>query len=242
MYTSWFKHRYEIKVIIKNLLTPKISELEIFKALQPHNISITEFETYKNYIEDLKYELLMQEKLKVEEKVLDTITQKYDLNIKMHPNFAITQGIKELCVDGHCIKGEGAKGYSRVTDQVGNPLLHFFDLSDYKAVKVQTPKGELDAVEVYSEDTPQQQINYAEITALHIGLRIALCLGVRVINLDSITSNAWSEGRIPSSIKDPQKLKICEESTKLRREFKNLGGIVCKIDGKKNPADFGYHK
>lgn len=242
MYASWLTRRYEIKDAIRKLISsPLTAELEIIRGLQSYNLNTAEFETYKLYIEDLKYEVGMKENFK-EEKVQETITGKFDLNSKVHPNIAITQNIKELCVDGHCVPGEGAKGYARVTDQLGNPLLQLFNLSDYKVVKVSTPKGDLDAIEVYSDDTPKQQINYAEITALHVGLRIALCLGIRVVNLDSVTSNAWSDGRIPSSIKDPQKLKICEEATKFRREFKKLGGTVCKIDGKKNPADFGFHK
>ena len=150
-------------------------------------------------------------------------------------------GITHLYADGHCIPKLGAKGYGRVTDQNGLSLMSFFDLTDYKCAKIDTPKGCLDAVEVYSEDTPNQQINYAEIVALHLALRIALSEDIKTICIDSVTSNAWSSGRIAKSIADPQKIKICQESVKYRREFEKNGGKVLKISGDENPADFGLH-
>src|SRR5437763_9475095 len=104
--------------------------------------------------------------------------------------------ITKLYADGHCIPKLGAKGYARVTDQNGVSMMQFFDLSDYKTVKLDTPKGVLDAIEVYSEDTPNQQINYAEIVALHLALRIAISQDIKTVYIDSVTSNAWSSGRI----------------------------------------------
>lgn len=150
-------------------------------------------------------------------------------------------GITQLYADGHCIPKLGAKGYGRVTDQNGVSVMPFFDLSDYKCVKLDTPKGSLDAIEVYSKDTPNQQINYAEIVALHLALRIALSQDIKTISIDSVTSNAWSAGRISKNIADPEKLKICQESVKYRKEFEKNGGKVLKISGAENPADFGLH-
>lgn len=151
-------------------------------------------------------------------------------------------GISQIYADGHCIPKFKAKGYARVTDQNGNPILKFFDLSDYKLTQIQTSKGLLDTIEVCSPDTPNQQINYAEIMALHLALRIALSLDVKIINIDSVTSNAWSAGRISKSIKDTNKLRICQESVKFRKEFEIGGGKILKISGAENLADFGLHR
>jgi hypothetical protein len=151
-------------------------------------------------------------------------------------------GITQLYADGHCQPKFKAKGYARVTDQNGISVMSLFDLSDYKHTQIQTSKGSLDAIEVYSPDTPNQQINYAEIIALHLALRIALSLEIKIINIDSVTSNAWSSGRISKSIKDREKLRICQESVKFRKEFETNNGKIIKISGAENLADFGLHK
>jgi hypothetical protein len=243
MATAWIARRLQIKNIIKKYTTPQSTEKGIFENLKIFNVTDTEFETYKMYIADLIYEAQMIEYLdKTDIKIVETKTEKYKLGTVGPSHLRNTLGITELCADGHCVPKIGAKGYGRVTDQVGNPLLHLFDLSEYKTAKVSTPKGEVDAVEVYSADTPNQQINYAEIIALHLGLRIALFLDVKIINIDSVTSNAWSSGRISKNIADPTKIKICEEAFKYRKQFERNNGIIRKIDGGKNPADFYMHK
>lgn len=248
MYAIWLSKRLYIKDIITQIITPKSSYDEIFTHLKKYNVENDEFNTYKSYIADLIYEHQMKEyfqhvepkfKLADDEKLLNHT--KFNLNDD-NKKLNNTLNITELYVDGSCIPGISAKGYARVTDQKGSPLLHLFNLSDYKYVKYKTPKGEVDAVEVYSEDTPNQQINYAEITALHLGLRIALSLDIKKINIDSVTSNAWSSGRISKSIKDPEKLRICKEAINFRSKFEKEGGIIFKIDGGKNLADFGLHK
>ena len=165
----------------------------------------------------------------------------YRINLNI-PNRYLKSILKitSIYCDGHCVPtGDNPKGYARITDQYGNPILHFFEFDDnIKTTKIITPLGELDSVEVYSLDTPQQQINYAESMALYLGLQVAIYLDVGVIYIDSITSNAWSQGRISKNIKDPIKLKICEETTKLRNLY---SGNVIMIKGADNKSDFGYH-
>jgi len=248
MYNNWLTKRLYIKDIISQIATPKSSYTDIFASLKNYNLGVynisnDELETYKNYIANLVYEIQVKAQFSAIEQfsIPEQEAKIYNLN-RNNKTLNNILNITELHVDGCCQPQLGAKGYARVTDQKGSSLLYLFDLKDYKSTKIKTPLGELDAVEVYSNDTPNQQINYAEITGLHLGLRIALSLEIKKINIDSITSNAWSSGRISKTIKEPEKLRICKETVNLRTEFEKAGGIVCKIDGGKNLADFGLHK
>ena len=147
--------------------------------------------------------------------------------------------IHAIYCDGHCKNKLMSKGYSRIVCNNGNQLKYDYD--DLTIVKLNTPKGILDVVEVYSPDTPNQQINYAEITALYMALRYSIDNNIKMIYIGSKTSNAWSCGRISKKIKDKNKLEICQKATKLRKIFEQNNGIIKIVSGKDNLADFGYH-
>jgi hypothetical protein len=152
--------------------------------------------------------------------------------------------------DGHCVVKENAIGYARITDGKRNSLMNFVDekrfftnhgFANPKCTKIETPLGNVDCISVQCVDTPQQQINYAEITALYIGLRVAYENNIPSVYTDSVTANAWSEGRVKAPMTDKDKIKMCEMATAYRRAFLQKGGKVYITEGKTNPADFGHH-
>ena len=116
-------------------------------------------------------------------------------------------------------------------------LFNYFEFPDWKVI---THKGFF-CVECRSTDVPNQQINYAEILACNLALRIGLMSKSKVLYIDSATSNAWSSGRISKTIKDPKKLEVCQYATVLRKKFEELKSKIYVISGDINKADFGYH-
>lgn len=161
---------------------------------------------------------------------------KIQANAEFFRNFSLFD-LTELYCDGHCVPGPNSKGYARVTDKNGLELLNYFEFPDWEVI---THKGFF-CVECRSTDVPNQQINYAEILACNLALRIGLMVRSKVLYIDSVTSNAWSSGRISKSIKDPKKLEVCQYAATLRKKFEESKSNVYVISGDINKADFGYH-
>jgi hypothetical protein len=149
--------------------------------------------------------------------------------------------IDSIYADGYCLVGPNSYGYARITDKNRNSLVHYFEEPDLVTTQITTPLGQVKCVQVRSEDTPQQQIQYAEITALYMALKVALMLKIPIVYTDSITANAWSSGRINCKINDQRKLKMCTDTQILRKQYEQTGFKILMIEGKNNPADFGYH-
>lgn len=148
----------------------------------------------------------------------------------------------EIYSDGHCVIEDNAIGYSRITDKNGRCLMHEVEpLQGYHFTQIQTPIGTVKCAAVRSEDTPMQQIQYAEIVSLNLALIVGLKYHTRIIYTDSTTANAWSSGKIKAHIKDSVKLSFCLEAQVKRKEFESKGGVVKLIDGKENLSDFGWH-
>ena len=160
----------------------------------------------------------------------------YFLISKMSTN----KPILAIYTDGHCKPSTGdVAGYARITDQDGNCLTTKFKDPTLNYTTIKTPLGVLNAVKV--EGDLKQQINYAEITALLIGIAAAINLGVYVVYTDSVTANAWSSGRIGVKITDPEKLRIVNECIRYRSYFEQNKGKIVKIEGEFNISDFGFH-
>lgn len=143
----------------------------------------------------------------------------------------------EIYGDGHC---KNENGYARITDKYGNCLIHYLKDRSIKTTTINTPLGELSCVAVHSDDVKQKQHNYAELMALLIALKVGLENNTKIIYTDSVTANAWSDGRISDSIKDPVKLNFCIQASNLRKEFEKKGGIIKIIKSEDNFADFGH--
>jgi hypothetical protein len=152
--------------------------------------------------------------------------------------------LDNIYCDGHCVVGKDSIGYARITDVSSNCLMHYIptNITDsLPIITINTNLGATKAVAVQSADTPNQQINYAETVALYLGLIVAIANKSLRVYTDSVTANAWSCNRIGATIKDPVKMFIISQTIKLRADFEKIGGKVIKIEGKDNPADFGYH-
>ena len=157
------------------------------------------------------------------------------------------QDYSVLYCDGYCKVGPESYGYARVTDKSGKCVMNQvinINLEGFTKVHVEeipSPLGFIKCVKVRSIDTPQQQIQYAEIMALYLALYIACLNKSEIVYTDSTTAIAWSKCSKKAGIKDKQKLKICELTQNLRDVYLGMNGKIIKIEGKNNLADFGYH-
>jgi ribonuclease HI len=161
----------------------------------------------------------------------------------------------ELFVDSTFRAGKSVKAYACVVDVRRRDMVSYFRARKpelFYDLELQTltfPKGVRTVACVAAEGREAQQNNYGETAAFLMALRIAKHFPGEVthIHTDSeLVYKYWSVGGPkPATAKTMDKTykRHVDEMRLLRRELTQAKQCEFHhIDGKKNPADFGYHR
>lgn len=85
--------------------------------------------------------------------------------------------------------------------------------------------------------------NYGELLAFSLALKIAVKRKIKKIFGDSrLVINFWSKGFVKKENVSKETLELINEVFILRQKFEEMGGVVRRVAGDKNPADLGFHK
>lgn len=157
-----------------------------------------------------------------------------------------------IYVDGGQNGQTGDEAWGCVTDEKGTDLIpahserHGKGMT-FRDVTLPEPAGKRRAIVVKYAGVRMQN-NGAELLALVFALRFVLTCSPmpRAIHSDSSTvEEYWSKNRVRPETRQgmpAEKVAFIEECAALRKQYEAAGGAIVKIEGKKNPADLGYHK
>lgn len=149
--------------------------------------------------------------------------------------------------------GLGNVSLGQVTDSEGNSLLNLYqqDLDlpmPIQEVVISGIPTHAIVCDFRDPNAVQQKNNEAELVALMAGLQIALQCDAEVVYSDSqLILEYWSQNHVNAKKRKvlaqeaPTKLATIEKCSQLRRAFEGKGGILRKVSGAQNPADFGFH-
>lgn len=156
---------------------------------------------------------------------------------------------KSIYTDAGHNKTTGDCAFASVVDYQGVDAIGPFSelFPDMELRDVTLPVGERRIVVAKFTGVATQQINGGELLGLVCGLRIALTVGIDLINeifCDSKIILYWSLrlGDEQRRTFDPRKVAYIDELIQLRSQFESNGGRVVKIDAEENPADLGFHR
>ncbi len=127
--------------------------------------------------------------------------------------------------------GRGIGTEVRVTDKMGNSLLHKL-----------LPQEKVNAHGNYLTKEGSTN-NFGELLGLYCALKIAIEENILNIYGDSnLVISYWSKGLIKRESQKKETLDLAEKVVTLRRRYESIGGQIQHISGDINPADLGFHK